>query len=104
MEHALGHTQPHVMDVGEMLPGHLRLFASARRTVLLQKAMSFSLTRARNARNQASDTIKEVYSLWLLALSPFMLFGITLVRVNRYICQCEQFAMRLKKLKSCWRL
>lgn len=27
VEHAMGHTQPHVLDVGSMIRGHLRLFA-----------------------------------------------------------------------------
>jgi len=60
-EHILGHTQPHVMDVGEMLPGHLRLFSHARRTTLFTKALIYSLARAKAERKNASEKIKEVY-------------------------------------------
>eukprot|EP00808_Paulinella_micropora_P000157 g9786.t1 len=61
-EHILGHTQPHVMDVGEMIPGHLRLFASARRTTLFTKTLIYSLARAKQQRKVASDKIKTVYT------------------------------------------
>jgi len=47
------------MDVGEMLPGHLRLYALARCTSLVKKSLIYSMTRAKNERNNASEQIKE---------------------------------------------
>lgn len=61
LEHALGRTQPHVLEVGEMVPGHLLLFSYARRSTLYQKALIFSFTRAKNARNAFSEKIRKVY-------------------------------------------
>lgn len=61
VEHGLGHTQPHVLEVGSMVPGHLRLFSYARLTILSQKTMIFSLNRSKTARESFSDKIKDVY-------------------------------------------
>jgi hypothetical protein len=49
------------MDVAEMIPGHLRLYAAARRTTLSQKALIYSLNRAKRNRNEASERVKQVY-------------------------------------------
>lgn len=61
LEHALGHSQPHVLDVGQMVPGHLRLFTFARWGVLNHKSLIVSLNRAKCARSTFSEKIKEVY-------------------------------------------
>lgn len=61
LEHALGHTQPHVLEVGQMVPGHLRLFTFARIGVLVHKSLILSLNRAKCARNNFSEKIKDVY-------------------------------------------
>lgn len=61
VEHANGHEQAHVMDVGEMVPGHLRMFAMARWGALYQKSMLYALERAKKQRNGAHEQIKKVY-------------------------------------------
>jgi hypothetical protein len=61
MEHSLGHRQPHVMDVAEMLPGHLRLYAISRCQALIKRGLSTSTSRAKAERNQAAAQIKEGY-------------------------------------------
>ena len=61
MEHSLGHRQPHVMDVAEMLPGHLRLYAIARCHALVKRQMTGGVMRAKGERNSAAEQIKEGY-------------------------------------------
>ena len=61
MEHSLGHRQPHVMDVAEMLPGHLRLYAIARCHALVKRGITGGVMRAKGERNSAADQIKEGY-------------------------------------------
>lgn len=61
MEHSLGHTQPHVLDVGSMIRGHLRLYAIANSTVRFQKNASHVLGKAKTARVRVSSQIKKVY-------------------------------------------
>ena len=61
MEHSLGHRQPHVMDVAEMLPGHLRLYAIARCHAIVKRTMTSGVMRAKTERNSAADQIKEGY-------------------------------------------
>ena len=61
MEHSLGHRQPHVMDVAEMLPGHLRLYAIARCHAIVKRGMTGGVMRAKAERNSAADQIKEGY-------------------------------------------
>lgn len=61
LEHSLGRKQPNVMEVAEMLSGHLTLYAMARRTTLSQKALIFALNRAKKQRNEASERVKEIY-------------------------------------------
>lgn len=61
LEHSLGHTQPHVLEVGKMVPGHLRLFTFARLGVLIHKSLILSLNRAKVARTTFSEKIKDVY-------------------------------------------
>ena len=55
-----------------MLPGHLRLYALARCTSLVKKSLIYSMTRAKNERNNASEQIKEgkgerslVWIMWI---------------------------------------
>lgn len=61
IEHSLGHHQPHVMDVAEMLPGHLRLYALARHHALIKRSFTSSTARAKTERNAAAEQIKEGY-------------------------------------------
>ena len=61
IEHSLGHRQPHVMDVAEMLPGHLRLYAIARCHALVKRGITGGVMRAKGERNSAADQIKEGY-------------------------------------------
>jgi len=60
-EHILGRPQAHIMDVGEMIPGHLRLYCYARQNILLTKSLIFALGKAKEARKIASEQIKDVY-------------------------------------------
>jgi hypothetical protein len=61
IEHAMGHEQPHVMDVGEMIPGHLRIFACAKRGVLYQQGLMYALTRTKKEKKDVSMQMDEVY-------------------------------------------
>jgi hypothetical protein len=61
VEHAMGHAQPHVLDVGSMIKGHLAIFAMANATVRFQKNASHVLGKARTGRVKVSEQIKKVY-------------------------------------------
>lgn len=61
-EHSLGHKQPHVMDVAEMLPGHLRIFAISKTGALTKRAFSYTLNKAKSERQMAAENIKQLYA------------------------------------------
>lgn len=60
-EHSLGHKQPHVLDVAEMLPGHLRLYAISRIGALTKRAFSTTLHKAKSDRIITTEQIKLLY-------------------------------------------
>lgn len=60
-EHCMGHAQPHVLDVGGMIRGHLRIFAMANAGVRFQKNANHVLNKAKQARVKVSEQIKKVY-------------------------------------------
>ena len=50
IEHSWGHIQPHILDVGEMIPGHLKTYAIANWSTLYQKSMLHEIQRAKNQK------------------------------------------------------
>jgi hypothetical protein len=61
IEHAMGHTQPHVLDVGGMIRGHLRIFAMSNATIRFVKNANHVLSKAKSGRSKVSEQIKKVY-------------------------------------------
>jgi len=61
IEHSSGHSQPHVMDVGSMIRGHLRIYAMANSTVRFQRNATHVLGKAKSSRLRVSEQIKKVY-------------------------------------------
>lgn len=57
-EHSLGHKQAHVIDVGELLPGHLRIYAIAKHSVLTQKMLMSSLTKLKSEQQNQQQSLK----------------------------------------------
>jgi len=61
LEHSLGRRQPNVMEVGEMITGHLALYALARSTTLSQKMLIFALNKAKKKRAELTEPVRETY-------------------------------------------
>ena len=61
LEHHLGHRQPHVLDVAELLPGHLRIYSLARVSSLYKRALMYYSAKSKADRNSVSESIQESY-------------------------------------------
>lgn len=55
------HRQPHVLDVAELLPGHLRIFSLARGSSLYKRALMYYSSKSKSDRNSVSESIQESY-------------------------------------------
>ena len=55
------HRQPHVLDVAELLPGHLRIFSLARGSSLYKRALLYYSAKSKADRNSVSESIQESY-------------------------------------------
>jgi len=62
IEHTTGHTQPHVMEVGTMIRGHLKIYAIANSSTRFQKHANHVSEKAKAVRSKISEQIKKVYS------------------------------------------
>jgi len=61
IEHQLGHRQPHVLDVAELLPGHLRIYCLARGSAIFKRALMYYSSKSKADRNNVSASIQESY-------------------------------------------
>jgi hypothetical protein len=59
----ISHRQPHVLDVAELLPGHLRIYSLARCSSMYKRATLYHNTKTKNERNTISEQIKDSYRL-----------------------------------------
>ena len=100
IEHSLGHRQPHVMDVAEMLPGHLRLYAIARCHALVKRGITGGVMRAKGERNSAADQIKEGYRQLRETRSEMKELGRLLEAMNAktHLLSSEEEKQRLESI------
>ncbi|GAB5359586.1 hypothetical protein AAMO2058_000556200 [Amorphochlora amoebiformis] len=61
IEHTMGHTQPHILEVGDMIRGHHHIYAMANCTTHYRKQAELHLRKANNDRAKAADKVKQVY-------------------------------------------
>uniref|UniRef100_A0A6U2YV99 Uncharacterized protein n=2 Tax=Lotharella globosa TaxID=91324 RepID=A0A6U2YV99_9EUKA len=62
IEHTMGHTQPHILEVGDMIRGHLHIYAMANCTTQYRKQAELHLRKANADRTKAADKVKQVYA------------------------------------------
>lgn len=62
IEHTMGHTQPHVLEVGDMIRGHIHLYAMANCTTQYRKQAEIHLRKANSDCSKAADKVKSVYA------------------------------------------
>eukprot|EP00471_Norrisiella_sphaerica_P005165 CAMPEP_0184490104 /NCGR_PEP_ID=MMETSP0113_2-20130426/17173_1 /TAXON_ID=91329 /ORGANISM="Norrisiella sphaerica, Strain BC52" /LENGTH=404 /DNA_ID=CAMNT_0026873861 /DNA_START=129 /DNA_END=1343 /DNA_ORIENTATION=+ len=62
IEHTMGHTQPHILEVGDMIRGHLHIYAMANCTTQYRRQAELHLRKANADRSKAADKIKQVYA------------------------------------------
>ncbi len=61
IEHSMGHSQPHVLEVGDMIRGHLHIYAMANCTTSYRKQAQIHLSKANADRAKAADKVKQAY-------------------------------------------
>mmetsp|Transcript_13879 Transcript_13879/g.19268 ORF Transcript_13879/g.19268 Transcript_13879/m.19268 type:complete len:410 (+) Transcript_13879:130-1359(+) len=62
IEHTMGHTQPHILEVGDMIRGHLHIYAMANCTTQYRKQAELHLRKANADRVKAAEKVKLVYA------------------------------------------
>mmetsp|Transcript_10038 Transcript_10038/g.18258 ORF Transcript_10038/g.18258 Transcript_10038/m.18258 type:complete len:388 (+) Transcript_10038:162-1325(+) len=62
IEHTMGHTQPHILEVGDMIRGHLHIYAMANCTTQYRKQAELHLRKANADRAKAAEKVKHVYA------------------------------------------
>ena len=50
-----------MLDVAELLPGHLRIFSLARGSSLYKRALMYYSSKSKSDRNSVSESIQESY-------------------------------------------
>jgi hypothetical protein len=92
----IGTKQQHVVDVAEIIPDLLRLYAIAKRATLYQQSMARELTRAQHKRNSANDRIKALYKQLKLtraeAKEVQLLIGAMKRKSNRVLTQSPRLS------------
>jgi len=62
IEHTMGHTQPHILEVGDMIRGHLHIYAMSNCTTQYRKQAELHLRKANADRVKAAEKVKQVYA------------------------------------------
>mmetsp|Transcript_11062 Transcript_11062/g.27178 ORF Transcript_11062/g.27178 Transcript_11062/m.27178 type:complete len:316 (-) Transcript_11062:176-1123(-) len=62
IEHTMGHSQPHILEVGDMIRGHLHIYAMANCTTQYRKQAELHYRKANADRANSAEKMKQVYA------------------------------------------